>query len=411
MKDKKLTVDTAAERPSMAARITNAFLAAFLIITIFLFGYMTIKPNISTLFESARSYSRLKSYMPAENYTFLEHTSARIRSFEDRFNEVLWKKDELGYMNSSVQYALGKDMINTGSSSMVTLKTGALYDLPAYVDTSSRTSEIIAFAETLDVPFLFVFEHPSTYGENAPEGGYAMLDNGTRVSDEIVAALREGGLKVIDSRDVLEGEDVSRIIWKTDQHWTYYAALVVAEDVAGEMGLDSDMLDPALFESMTLEKKFLGKYGQKVGTGNIDPDDITVFWPEYETHIERYTILNGEETTAEGEFREAVIKWDYLNVEGWSIEAYKAYGLTEDFEHYHNENAPSDMTILIYKDSFGSPVGAFLSLVAKDVYLVDMRKQEQYAPYFVEKYQPDAVVIAYSQQMVCSNEYELMEGY
>lgn len=411
MKDKNPATSHEAAQPSKAARVTNAILALFLLVTIFTFGYMTIKPNFDTLFESARSYSRLKSYMPAENYTFLEHTSARIRSFEARFNEVLWKKDELGYMNSSVQYALGKDLINTGASSMVTLETGALYDLPAYVDTSKRTSEIIAFAESLDVPFLFVFEHPTTYGENMPAGGYAMLDNGTRVSDEIVAALREGGLNVIDSRDVLEGEDVSRIIWNTDQHWTYYAALVVAGDVADELGLDSDMLDPARFESLTLEEKFLGKYGQKVGTGNIAPDDITVFWPDYDTYIERYTILNGEKTAAEGAFRDAVIKWDYLNVEGWSIEAYKAYGLTEDFEHYHNENAPSDMTILIYKDSFGSPVGAFMSLVAKDVYLVDMRKQEQYAPYFVEKYQPDVVVIAYSQQMVCSNEYDLLEGY
>lgn len=411
MKDKNLTNGPGAAQPSRAARITNAILAAFLLVTIFVFGYMTIKPNFDTLFESARSYSRLKNYMPAEGYTFLEHTAARIRSLEDRFNEVLWKKDELGYMNSSVQYALGKDMINTGSSNMVTLETGALYDLPAYVDTSNQTAEIIAFAETLDVPFLYVFEHPTTYGDNVPSGGYALLDNGTRLSDEIVAALREGGLKVIDSRDVLKDEDVSRIIWKTDQHWTYYAALVMAGDVADALGLDSELLDPSRFESLTLEKKFLGKYGQKVGPGNIDPDDITVFWPEYDTCIERYTILNGEESSAEGEFREAAIKWDYLNVEGWSIEAYKAYGLTEDFEHYHNENAPSDMTILIYKDSFGSPVGAFMSLVAKDVYLVDMRKQEQYAPYFVEKYQPDAVVIAYSQQMVCGNEYDLLEGY
>lgn len=411
MKDKNLTTGSEAAQPSRAARATNAILAAFLLVTIFVFGYMTIKPNFSTLFESARSYSRLKNYMPAEDYTFLEHTSARIRSFEDKFNDVLWKKDELGYMNSSVQYALGKDMINTGSSSMITLETGALYDLPAYVDTSNQTDEIIAFAETLDVPFLYVFEHPTTYGENVPTDGYAMLDNGTQISDEIVSALREGGLNVIDSRDVLEGEDISRIIWNTDQHWTYYAALVVAGDVAEELGLDSDMLDVSRFESLTLEEKFMGKYGQKVGTGNIDPDDITVFWPEYETYIQRYTIHNGEEFTAEGEFKDAVIKWDYLNDEGWSVEAYKAYGLTEDFEHYHNENAPGDMTILIYKDSFGSPVGAFLSLVAKDVYLVDMRKQDQYAPYFVETYQPDVVVIAYSQQMVCGNEYDLLEGY
>ena len=149
----------------------------------------------------------------------------------------------------------------------------------------------------------------------------------------------------------------------------------------------------------------------QVGTGNIDPDDITVFWPEYETSISRYTILNDEPSEASGSFKDAAIKWDYLNVEGWSIEAYKAYGLTEDFEHFHNDNIDNGVSILIYKDSFGSPVGCFLSLVAEDVYLVDMRKQDEYAPYFVEKYDPDIVVVAYSQQMICGNEYDLLEGF
>ena len=87
---------------SKTAKITNIVLAVFLLATVFTFGYKTISENFMPLFESARAYPRLINYMPAENYTFLEHTTARIRSFEDKFNEVLWKKDELGYMNSTV---------------------------------------------------------------------------------------------------------------------------------------------------------------------------------------------------------------------------------------------------------------------------------------------------------------------
>lgn len=395
----------------LSEKITNGILAVFLIALIFTFGYKTISENFMPLFESARAYPRLINYMPAENYTFLEHTTARIRSFEDKFNEVLWKKDELGYMNSSVQYALGKDMINTGASSMVTLENGNLYDLAKYVDTSNNVAEIVEFSESIDKPFLYVFEHPVTYGENVPEGGYAMLDKGDIISDEIVSAMTEAGVNMIDSREVLKDEAVEDIVWSTDQHWTYYAALVMARSVAEELGLDASLLDIENFESETYEKKFLGKYGQKVGTGNIDPDDITVFWPKYDTSISRYTILNDEPTEAEGTFKDAAIKWEYINVEGWSIEAYKAYGLTEKFEHFHNDNVDNGVTLLIYKDSFGSPIGCFLSLVAEDVYLIDMRKQDEYAPYFVDEYDPDHVIVAYSQQMICGNEYDLLEGY
>lgn len=396
---------------SRLEKVLNGVLAVFLLATIFAFGYKTIYPNYMTLFESARSYSRLKSYMPAEDYTFLEHTAARIRSLEDRFNEVLWKKDELGYMNSTFQYAIGKNMINTGASNMITLPTGDLYDLPQYVDTSDQTAEAIEFLNSLDVPTLFVFEHPTTYGVNDPEGGYAMLDKGTQMSNEIVAALRAGGINVLDSRDMLAGEDTSMTIWKTDQHWTYYAALVVAQDVAYELGLNGDLLEPSLFDTQVFEEKFLGKYGQKIGTGNIAPDDIVVYWPKYDTHIDRYTLHNGEEFNVSGQFKDSVIKWKWLEGDTWSIEAYKAYGLTEDFEHFHNENAESDASILIFKDSYGSPMGSFLSLTAKDVYLVDMRKTDEYAPYFVEKYDPDIVIISYSRQMLSANEYDLLEGY
>ena len=147
----------------------DCFLAVFLLVTIFAFGYKTISESWEPLYNSARYLSRLKTYMP-EDYDALDMLTARIRSVEDELNEVLWHKTELGYLNSTFQYSLGKNMINTGSSEMITLPSGALYDLPAYVDTTHQTDEVLAFFDTLKVPHLFVFEHPTTYGDNQPQG-------------------------------------------------------------------------------------------------------------------------------------------------------------------------------------------------------------------------------------------------
>jgi len=392
---------------SKIEKITNTILALFLLALIFVFGYMTISENLSPLFESARSYSQIKEYLP-EDYTALDYIGGRIRSFESKFNSVLWKKDELGYLNSTVQYAIGKDMINTGGANMITLGTGDLYDISDYEDTSAQTGEIIAFSGAIDVPFLYVFEHSTTYGMNDAVGGYAMLDRGPEMSDAIVSDLRAGGVNVIDSRDVLTGVDTSLIVFRTDKHWTSYAALLMAHEVAGELGLDADLLDPTNFESETYPEMFMGTYGTRVGEGNVKRDDITIFWPAYDTEITRYTLNNGEETTITGEFRDAAIKWEYLSPEEGELMAYKCYGLTEDFEHYHNENAPSDMTILVYKDSYGAPIGVFLSLVAEDVYLVDMRKTQEPATAFVERYEPDVVIMAYSRQMLTVYDVNLL---
>lgn len=389
-------------------RVIDTFLAVFLLVLIFTFCYKTVWVNREKLMYSVRNMGKLRPYL-TEDYNALDMFSARISSFDNTLNNVMWKKDELGYLNSSVQYALGKKMIATGKFNMLTLKTGDLYDMPAYADTSKKTGEIISFVNSADVPVTYVHEHPTTYEGNMPEGGYAMLDEGTKMSDEIVSALREGGVEVIDSRDILGDMDPADIVLRTDQHWTSRAALIMAKVVAEDMGLEAEKLDLENFETYTYTEKFMGKYGQKVGDMNVVPDDITIFWPEYETYIERYTMNNGKEETVSGSFRDAVIKWKNLEGEGWNIDAYRDYGLTENFEHFHNPDAP-ETTILVFKDSYSAPIAAFLSLVAQDVYAVDMRKSEEPAQYYMDTYQPDRVLMAYSRQMMCNEEYDLIEG-
>ena len=383
----------------------DAFLAAFLIALIFAFGFMTIYPNFKTLYNSARLMSRLEHYLP-DDHTALDLLSARIQSFEATFGSVLWRQDELGKINASAQYALGKNMITTGAANMVTLPTGDLYDIQTPVEIADRLDEIVRFASALDVPFTYVYEHPTNYGDDKLTGGYAQLDWGEELGDQIVSTLRDAGIDVIDSRAALEGIPASLLVFRTDQHWTPYAALNVARALTEEMGLDASPLDPEAFESETLKQKFLGKYGQRIGTSLVAPDDYTVYWPRYETEITRTTNLNGRITEANGPFRDSVVKWDVLEGDGWNIIAYKAYGLTEDYEHFHNEAAP-DVTLLVFKDSYGASVGAFLSLVARDVYLVDMRKTDREAIEFVEELDPDRVVMAYSRQMVVLHEYQL----
>lgn len=386
----------------------DACLAVLLIALICVFSFKTIWPNRKELYDSARLMSRLKKYMP-EEHDASDLLTARIDSFEAKFNDVMWKKDELGYLNSTFQYALNKDLVTTGASSMVTLGTGDLYDLPTYKDTSAQTDEIIEFAENAGVPVLFIYEHPTTYPGNMPTGGYAVLDSGTRMSDEIVSALRAGGVEVLDSRDILAGYGTDEIVMRTDQHWTTLAALTVTCAIAENIGMDAERLDITKFDSRTYPEKFLGKYGQKVGPDNVRPDDITIYWPICDTYIERTTLNNGVTEEVSGAFYDSVIKWENLEGDGWNIDAYRDYGLTEDLEHFHNDDG--DMTILLFKDSYSAPVGAFLSLVAKDVYTVDMRKADQPAQYFVDKYQPDRIIMAYSRQMLCDNEYDLIEGY
>lgn len=388
------------------AKLIDVILTVFLLGMVLLFGIMTVKNGWKDLYRSVAWKSRFGDFLP-EKPDPLDQISARIRSLESAINENIWKKDEMGWLSSTLQYKIGKEMINTGTSAMITLEDRYLYDLPEDTDTSAATDEVARFKDSLEVPFLYVHCHPTTYGNIAAKDGYAMLDPGYELSDRICSQLKEQGVPLLDSRDLLKGEDPADLIMRTDQHWTTYAALATAKAVAEKLGLDASLLDPDRFETDVLPEKFMGKYGQKIGPGNITPDDITLWWPSYETELIRHTENNRKVTEVTGPFRDSMIAWDFLEGEGWNIEAYKAYGLTEDFEHFHNENG-ADQTLLIFKDSFGSPVAHFLALCARDVYVVDLRKTKEFAPDFVARYDPDQVLVVYSRQMICEHGYTMM---
>ena len=394
--------------------LTVLFLA-----TIFFFGIMTVATDLTGLHNAFGSRNRLKDYLPdPENYSQWDFLTARIRSLDDYLAENVYLADELGYANSSFQYALGKRMINTGAQQMLTLSSGHLYDLQSDVSMEPAIANVLAMKDCVPegTPFLFVYEHPTIYDPDQIPAGYDVLDYSDEIADEITTLAREAGVDLLDSRDILpaSGVDMCDYLMYTDQHWASRASLIMARSIAealsGRTGVNlrPERLDLENFETQTFPKLFLGKYGQRIGVRNIDPDDITIFWPKYDTCIRRYTNYLGDETEIEGPFRESVIRWKYLEPnEGktWNIKAYFDYGLTENFDVYHNDDG-ADCTVLLLKDSYSASIASFLSLTVDELYAVDLRRSELTLSEWIEQTRPDAVVLAYSMQMLRQDKYE-----
>ena len=347
----------------------------------------------------------------------LDKLSARINGFTAEIADAMWLKTELGYANSAFQYALGKRMINTGSQNMVRLNTGHLYDLNPYKDLSKNAADIVEQRNTVlkDYPFLFVYEHPTLYAEGMMPAGYDALDASARMADEAVSALRAGGVEVLDSRDVLPncGVPLDELLMVTDQHWSTRAAITMGQAVAGKLNdmtgaaLDPSILDMDNLNTLKHERIFIGKYGQRLGPALVTPDDITEYWPVGETQIHRVTRHVKREVDVSGSFRDAATRFEVLELpEGqtWNERAYMLYGLTESYSIFTNESAP-DYTILLLKDSYAAPIGTFLSLLARNVVCVDLRQDVDPLPVWLEKYEPDAVVMAYSLQMLRDDKY------
>ena len=356
----------------------------------------------------------------SDDYTPFELVEAAIHSWDNFISTNLYGTETLGKISSTFQYALGKKLVSSGNTQMIRLNTGHLYDLQSEMSMESARDDILSMRAIVpeDTPFLFVYEHPTIYDYDAQmPKGYEFLDFSRQEADEIVGMLREAGVDVMDSRDVLPatGLPLEDYLMYTDQHWATSAAILMAqaisehaEEVTG-VDMPTERLDLDQFETTVYPKLFMGKYGQRVGTLVVDPDDIVTYKPKYDTNIHFQSSRKTIVTDVEGPFDEVALRREVLEPEpgkSWNMRAYMDYGLTEEYDVLTNEDG-ADCTILLLKDSYSAPIGRFLSLVADEVYSVDMR---QYAvgtlDDWVKKYDPDIVVVAYSLQMLRDEMYE-----
>ena len=84
---------------------------------IFFMGAMTLLTDFHGIYVAATDQKKLAAYVDdIDTCSAWDYFAARIRSVDNYLAGNIYGATELGYFNSSFQYALGKRMINTGAS-------------------------------------------------------------------------------------------------------------------------------------------------------------------------------------------------------------------------------------------------------------------------------------------------------
>lgn len=395
-------------------RKVNVFLACALLLTV-------AAMFIGTMALYGRNYAygffvSFRDNLP-ENATLMDNIRARISKLDYNASERLLLRQPIREANAEIQMRLGKDMISIGTNNMVRLKCGAYYNLFTGLYDMDEVNALSDFAretlETRGIPTMFVYCHAGLYEDGQLPEGMDDLDNNPECADEIVRTFSEAGVPVSDSREAYKqaGLTMDDAINKSDVHWTHRMALETARLTAERMnaewglGLDASRLDILNFEDETHKDLLMGEYGRRIGTSRVTPDDIHVLTPSYETEV-LYEELNND-VTRSGSFRDSVITNENLATDentGYSENAYYIYGHYLSQTHTVNRDA-EPVKVLVFKDSYGTPVASFLGLVAEDVTAVDLRSTDLSMQEWVDRVQPDVVLFAYSQQMMRKFEY------
>lgn len=376
---------------------------------------------VMTLITYGRNYAYgfFKSYKEQlpENPGLFDRLQARISKLDYNAENRLWGRDEMRYAAVGFQKLMPfKEVVSIGSASMVRLSSGGYYNLMEGELSEDKVNDILTFAEKAKeecgAETLFVYCHCALFEDGLLPGDTCLLDNNTAFADELLSRLERAGITVTDSRASYRraGLTMDEAANKSDVHWTHLMALETAYDAAvklNEAGFaaDAQALSRSNFIDDLRPHLLAGEYARRVGIENVEPDDVHVLYPAYETCLSYEELNTG--VSRVGSFREAVITEGNLapdEGESYSSNAYYIYGHYLSQTHTHNERAPEG-TVLIFKDSYGTPVSAFLGLAVRDVYAVDLRSTNKSMLDWTREIDPDVVIFAYSQQMLRDIEY------
>ena len=400
----------------MKRKITCA--VAFLALALILFEFG------ATLITGGRDMGRgffktYTEYLP-ENPTLLDNLNARIQKLEHAIDLNIFGRTTLLGIGVWLQRLMGKDVINAKWYTTAVLNNGMYYDMYTDPVDMEYTDTLLENISNIDVPMVFMFCRNVIAGSDYMPKGTQALDTSSEFAHLLEERITNAGLPYLDTLAAYEraGLTIEQAQHFSDLHWTHRMALEAAYDLAAYLkdsispDIDVKRLDISCFTEEEISVPFAGSFATRLGTFNVKFDSIKILYPTYPTSI-IYEELDNAAAYKEGSFKEAIIKEERLEAdEGKSYSAYSYYCYADYLAQTHTQNPDAaDLRVLIFKDSFSTPVSCMLGLVASEVYAVDMRNASDMSyEDWVNYVKPDVVVIALSQPSLRDTGYVIEQA-
>lgn len=280
-----------------------------------------------------------------------------------------------------------------------------------FINFNTHPAEVlqnIAAYQQLGVPIVYV-QPPTKYIEGYTEFPPTLHDRTDEAVANTATLLAEAEAPYIDLREQAERDDLPReqMFYRTDHHWRVETAFWAAGQTVAELNrlygwdIDADgfFCNIDNWRQTTGERNFLGSQGRRVGRFYGGVDDFTLLTPDFSTDF-AVTIRrqNGETEQKQGGFAEVLLDQDMLDAKDIYTNRYGAYwGADYPAVLADNLNNDDGKTVLIIKDSYALPYGAFLATMLDKLYMVDLRYfDEAKLADYIREIEPDLILIMYS---------------
>lgn len=314
-------------------------------------------------------------------------------------------------LNGAFQNVMQRDYIYDADPANDTIKkkSGYIVSIPSGYsdeDVAAAADKLKASADWLaayDIPLVYI-QAPSKMSISSDEA-MPGITNHTYAKNALFREKAEAlGIDYVDSTDWLTGTDAD--FYRTDHHWTTEACFDAAAGICAHLrdryGIETDAsaLERSGYDFAVHKNAFLGAEGRRTGIWYTGLDDFTEITPVFDTDFD-ITISDKDGNISErhGSFEEAVMDKS-KDVSHYSFEdsAYYEYW-SGDYGRIHvvNKKDPDAPKVIVFKDSYGVPVTAFLSNAFSEMDIVDIRyySDDKSVKDIITEEQPDAVLYIY----------------
>ncbi|NLL79094.1 MAG: hypothetical protein GX234_04765 [Clostridiales bacterium] len=252
---------------------------------------------------------------------------------------------------------------------------------PLVPEYAKRIRRLKEYVEPYGTKVLFVAP-PGKYipGESNMYAGMPIND-ANKIQDEFLYELKKNQVDVLDLRTYFDNTDditYEEMFYKTDHHWTTRAALLATFQIVDEIDRrygenwdpDGYYRDIGNYNIKEYKQCMLGSMGRNTGITFSGLDDFELIWPkengEYEFTAQKDS---GRDIEQSGSFEESFFYESNLtNTDPYDDSRYSIYlsGINV-YDHVINQQNPDGPKVLILKDSYFSPVIAFLSPMCGEI--------------------------------------------
>ena len=288
---------------------------------------------------------------------------------------------------------------------VVRLDDGFLVSLLPSKDISENAqavAELDNFCRTLGIKYMYI-NAPIKICSSDDKDISGILDYSNQNTDRFLDAIGKAGVKYYDFRKILHADGMNHheAFFKTDHHWKpetgLWAARHILEFLRDDYGWDVDpeILNPDKFEYKVYPEWFLGSYGKKITLARTKPDDFTIIYPKFHTHLRFEVPSLGIDTS--GDFSvtyniSLAERRDY-----YGLNTYAAYKYADlSLGKIHNLLSHDGRKILFVHGSIFNCVIPFTALGIEYTEEIDLRHFTGSLKSYIKTSRPDIVITAYN---------------